>query len=281
MENNRMASEIGRGTVNGHLLNTNLEVDNLQIALSKYTKDVVKFIDENFTTQNAAFNNMSAVANLVNTEIAKSLIMMAYWLSEEDFNKTELAMEKADLKDVKVDFRLSELIKLVVELLDFEYPGGYDAKEHLINTFILMMVNDRTPYKFCLLIDQFRALRKFLRNCIKVPRKPAEQIEGYSKQQIDARSALLQEIAKFDTFYVLVANVDNNLIIDSKFKTYEFRFDSTVEEKQVDFIKGLIAKNGKLRFEAYKDKEDECIYLKNKKQSYKIIIDSCNKKLSK
>lgn len=275
-------SEIGRGNVNPTVINdTNLEVDNLQIALSKYTKDVVKFIDENFTAQNAAFNNMNAVANLVNVEIAKSLIMMAYWLSEEDFNKTELAMEKADLKDVKVDFRLTELIKIVVELLDFEYPGGYDAKEHLINTFTLMMVNDRTPYKFCLLIDQFRALRKFLRNCIKVPRKPAEQIEGYSKQQIDARSALLQEIAKFDTFYVLVTIVNDKLTIDSKFKTYEFRFDSTVEEKQVKFLKDLITKNGKIRFEAYKNKEDECIYLKNKKQSYKIIIDSCNKKVSK
>lgn len=268
---------MGKENINrGHAApfgSTNLEVDNFRIALEKELPEITELIKKNFSDSNAKFNNMVSIEDMFNTKIAKSMFAIAYWTTEEDIIKVKALMEKEDMSRVKVDPVFEVLSELIVDRLGFEYPtySIEDIKTHILNTYKLLRIMERAPYKFPLVLEDFKILRKFIRNNIR-PVKPAGDLSMHS---IDARSALLQEVRKFDPFYITLFLELDGIILDSKFKQYHVQLVG--EDAVIKNLKRLISKVERFRAKVVQ-KENGKIYIETKRESLEINIRSYIKK---
>ena len=266
-------NKIGRGMTKP-LVHIGLEVDNFQVLLLKESRAIAEYITENFTEESARFNNMAAVKDIFNTQLTTAMFSVAYWLRDEDFDTVDNLVSKEDITRVKVHPLFEDLIDKIINVLDIQYPtlsGNRDVKQHLLNTYKLLRITERSPYQLPLTLDDFKVLRKFVRNNIR-PVKPAGDLSMHS---IDARSALLQEIRKFNPFYAQIKSELDTILIDSRFRSYVVNLVG--DEKEIKNLKRLISKVTNVRVEVLQ-KEDKKIYIKTNKECLEVNIKSYIKK---
>lgn len=262
--------EIGRG----NSVNV-LKVDECQVLLSKETDGIADDIVNLFVDEEARFSNMSVFQDMFYKDLAKAMFSVAYWVSDEDFDTVEELAAKEDFDNVKVDPRFIKISDLVVDKINFTYPtrdGEKDIKKHMIDTYKLLRVMERAPYKLPLTLDLFKVLRKFIRNNIKITR-PAGDLSNHS---IDARSALLQEIRKFNPFYATLGIELGAAKLYSKFRDYDIIILG--EENKVKGLIKLVEKTPNFRVTVLQDAEDKKIYIKTRKERLEILIKGYNKK---
>lgn len=262
--------EIDRGNSVGVL-----DVDGYYVYASKEIDGIAESIIDLFVDEEAKFSNMSVFQDMFYKDLAKAMFDVAYWANDEDFDTVEELAAKEDFNNVKVDPRFIKISDLIVDKINFTYPnrdGERDVKKHMIDTYKLLRIAERAPYKLPLTLDLFKVLRKFIRNNIKIVR-PAGDLLNHS---IDARSALLQEIRKFNPFYATLGIELGTAKIYSKFRDYDIIILG--EENKIKSLIKLIEKTPNFRVTILQDEEDKKIYIKTRKEKLEILIKGYNKK---
>lgn len=196
-------------------------------------------------------------------------------VSEPNFNESEnneklmaFVQENAN-NDFPLTFRddLEQMLVSMTEAVGYS-PLKYEQAK-LILSFIKL--ENRALFNLPVEIEEFRALRMFLRTAIKTQ----EKVRVHNNPE----SLLIQEIKKFSDFYSYIIYKDGEPYVDSKFRQYLISF---VSQKDSDLMKSLVAKfkNGiRVKIGVRETKNGKVIILTtNKKEEIQLIVHEYYKK---
>lgn len=212
--------------------------------------------------------------------------------------KSLLLENEESLKSANVSSDISALTKLISEKLESHFKKSVNVSTEEMSSLalvvlLLIRVNERAPYVLPLDLEHYKALRSYVRKTI----KPAGKIKRYNIESIDARSSIIQEIKRFNNEFYCAVKVNDldELILDSKFKQYNFEFaiynfksegeDENSKKEVASLKKEMISlreyigrSNNNIRAKIHL--EDGKIFLVTNREKLEIIIQAFTRKVA-
>lgn len=247
----------------------------MESALDKMALQMTDMVNSNSDTR---IRNLDTISANLNRKIVYSVyaIMKSFNIENGEIVKVLLLENKENISSTKVDDIVVWLTKLISESLNLgKHKMQIDA--YALSVLLLTRICERAPYVLPLDLEHYKALRTFLRKTVKPSR-----VKHYNIETVDARSSIIQEIKKFDNDFYCSVVIDDagKMILDSRFKSYDFVFITAIEtgNQEVESLREYVKSKGRVRAKIHLDLESGKLSLVTRKENLEISILAFTKK---